>query len=365
MNLEFFIGDVEKILDPLYIGRVKVRVYGDHTLDTEILPTDDLPWATVLNDIHSHSTTGKGQTPLGLRIGSKVVGFYLDAAKQRPVVLGAIAGKDDVNTLAINYTEPGVGYIPDPENEEDPIPDVTLEHPSLTERKAARLNENDEVIQVATPIADKKDIEVFGGIVGTVPEIINEAWSQPEIPYMAEYPDNHIYESTTGHLFEFDDTIDISDPILPISKQRIHLRHTIGTGIEIHPTGVRVDTTVADAYDIIDGNHYAHIKSNESITINGALKILVNTNKETGNDYTIQVDDGGNVNVQVDDGQINLVTGGDGNDINLYSSGDINMRAKQDINMRALGNVNEDIEGNQTTQVTGNIDIDAARIDMN
>ena len=33
--------------------------------------------------------------------------------------------------------------------------------------------------------------------------------------------------------------------------------------------------------------------------------------------------------------------------------------------MRALGNVNEDIEGNQTTQVTGNIDIDAARIDMN
>ena len=86
MNLEFFIGDVEKILDPLYIGRIKVRVYGDHTLDKEILPTDDLPWATVLNDIHSHSTTGKGQTPLGLRVGSKVVGFYLDAAKQLSLI---------------------------------------------------------------------------------------------------------------------------------------------------------------------------------------------------------------------------------------------------------------------------------------
>ena len=134
MNLEFFIGDVEKILDPLYIGRIKVRVYGDHTLDKEILPTDDLPWATVLNDIHSHSTTGKGQTPLGLRVGSKVVGFYLDATKQRPVVLGSIAGKDDVNALAINYTEATVGYVPDPENKTDPTPDTCLLYTSPSPR---------------------------------------------------------------------------------------------------------------------------------------------------------------------------------------------------------------------------------------
>jgi hypothetical protein len=364
MNLEFFIGDVEKILDPLYIGRIKVRVYGDHTLDKEILPTDDLPWATVLNDIHSHSTTGKGQTPLGLRVGSKVVGFYLDAAKQRPVVLGSIAGKDDVNALAINYTEATVGYVPDPENKEDPTPDTTLEHPSLTARKASRLDENDQVIQVAVPVTDTKTIDVFGETIGTIEAVINEPWSEPEIPYMAQYPDNHIYESTTGHLLEFDDTIDISDPEVPISKQRVHLRHANGTGIEIHPDGTRVDNIKKDSYNIIDGDHYAHIKSNESITINGALKILVNTNKGE-NDYTIQVDDGGNVNVQVDDGQINLVTGGDGNDINLYSSGDINMRAKQDIHMRALGNFKKDIEGFSKEETTSYVDIDASRIDLN
>ena len=364
MNLEFFIGDVEKILDPLYIGRIKVRVYGDHTLDKEILPTDDLPWATVLNDIHSHSTTGKGQTPLGLRVGSKVVGFYLDAAKQRPVVLGSIAGKDDVNTLAVNYTEATVGYVPDPENKTDPTPDVTLEHPSLTARKASRLDENDQVIQVAVPVTDAKTIDIFGETIGTIESVVNEPWSEPEIPYMAQYPDNHIYESTTGHLLEFDDTIDISDPLVPISKQRIHLRHANGTGIEIHPDGTRVDNIKKDQYNIIDGDHYAHIKSNESITINGALKILVNTNKGE-NDYTIQVDDGGNVNVQVDDGQINLVTGGDGNDINLYSSGDINMRAKQDIHMRALGNFKKDIEGFSKEETTSYVDIDASRIDLN
>lgn len=364
MNLQFFIGDVEKITDPLYIGRLKVRIFGDHTLDKEILPTDDLPWATVLNDVHSHSTTGKGQTPLGLRVGSKVIGFYLDAAKQRPVVLGALPGKDDVNTLAINYTEATKGYVPDPENKSDPIPDPLLEHPSLTSRKAARLDENDKVIQVPTPAIDGRTIDIFGETVGTIESIASTPWSEPAIPYMAQYPDNHVYETTGGHLLEFDDTIDISDPEKPVSKERIHLRHKIGTGIEIFPDGTRVDNIKKDAYSIIDGNHYCHIKDDETVTINGSLKVLINTDKGS-NDYTIQVDDGGNVNIQVDNGQINLVTGGDGNDINLFSSGDINMRAKQDIHMRALGNFKKDIEGFSKEETTSFVDIDASRIDLN
>jgi len=342
MNLEFFIGDVEQITDPLYIGRIKVRVFGDHTLNKEILPTGDLPWATVLNDVHSHSTTGKGQTPLGLRVGSKVIGFYLDPAKQRPVVLGSLPGKDDVNTLATALSE----------------------HASLTARRAARLDGNDQVIQIPTPVTDAKTIDVFGETVGSVEASISEPWSEPEIPYGAIYPDNHVLETTGGHLLEFDDTIDNTDADNPISKERIHLRHTIGTGIEMFPDGTRVDNIKKDSYNIVDGNHYAHIKDNESITINGSLKVLVNTDKGS-NDYTIQVDDGGNVNIQVDDGQINLVTGGDGNDINIYSSGDINMRAKQDIHMRALGNFKKDIEGFSKEETTSYVDIDASRIDLN
>ena len=163
---------------------------------------------------------------------------------------------------------------------------------------------------------------------------------------------------------EFDDTIDTSDADNPITKKRIHLRHANGTGLEIHPDVNRVDNIKKDAYDIIDGNHYAHIKDNESITINGSLKVLINTDKGS-NDYTIQVEDGGNVNIQVDDGQINLVTTGDGNDINIVSSGDINMRAKQDVNIRALGNFIKDIEGFSKEEITEYVDIDAERIDLN
>ena len=327
MNLQFFIGDVEKITDPLYIGRLKVRIFGDHTLDKEILPTDDLPWATVLNDVHSHSTTGKGQTPLGLRVGSKVVGFYLDAAKQRPVILGSIPGKDDVNTLATAQSD----------------------HASLTARKEARTT------NIATPVTDAKTIEVFGKSVGQIEASISQPFSEPEIPYAAIYPENHVLETTSGHLVELDDTD---------TKERIHLRHAVGTGLEIHPDGTRVDITKKDAYNIIDGHHYCHIKDNETVTINGSLKVLVNTDKGS-NDYTIQVDDGGNVNIQVDNGQINLVTGGDGNDINIVSSGDINMSARQDVNIRALGSYNKDIEGNSTEQTTGNYAVNATRIDLN
>ena len=90
----------------------------------------------------------------------------------------------------------------------------------------------------------------------------------------------------------------------------------------------------------------------------------MNTDKGS-NDYTIQVDEGGNCNIQTDSGQINLVTGGHSNDINIVSSGNINMSAMQSLNVRVLGDLNEDVEGKQVTQVTGNIDIDGSRIDLN
>ena len=330
--MNFFVGNIESITDPLKNGRVKCRVLGDHTSDRVILPTDDLPWATPHNDIHSHSSMGKGQTPLGLRVGSWVVGFYLDAKKQRPMILGSIAGnpgENDVNRLAVN--------------------DPDLEHPSLTQRKAARTQ------SVAQPDRQLRRVKVFGQTVGEVASENNDPWSEPETPYAAEYPENHVYESTSGHIMEFDDTID---------KERIHLRHEVGTGYEIHPDGTKVDIVKKDQYSVVEGSHYCNIKDNETVTINGSLKVLVNTDKGS-NDYTIQVDEGGNCNIQTDSGQINLVTGGHSNDINIVSSGNINMSAMQSLNVRVLGDLNEDVEGKQTTQVTGNIDIDGSRIDLN
>jgi len=41
-------GVVEDRLDPEKIGRVKVRILGHHTEDKNVLPTEDLPFAQVL-----------------------------------------------------------------------------------------------------------------------------------------------------------------------------------------------------------------------------------------------------------------------------------------------------------------------------
>ena len=42
-NFVWFFGVIEDIIDPLNIGRVKVRCYGWHTEDREVLPPEGLP----------------------------------------------------------------------------------------------------------------------------------------------------------------------------------------------------------------------------------------------------------------------------------------------------------------------------------
>ena len=82
------------IPDPLRLGRVKVRCIGYHTQDRNQLPTEDLPWATVLHPITSPGISGVGTNP-NLLEGTTVFGFFLDAHdKQHPVILGCFAGRD-------------------------------------------------------------------------------------------------------------------------------------------------------------------------------------------------------------------------------------------------------------------------------
>lgn len=44
----WFFGIVEDRQDPLGLGRVRVRAYGFHTDKLTEIPSDNLPWASVL-----------------------------------------------------------------------------------------------------------------------------------------------------------------------------------------------------------------------------------------------------------------------------------------------------------------------------
>lgn len=84
---------MEDNVDPLTLGRVKVRCFGIHPEDRQDVPTKDLPWATTVQPNTSASISGIGQSPNGLEQGSWVIGFFADGERaQFPIVLGSLPG---------------------------------------------------------------------------------------------------------------------------------------------------------------------------------------------------------------------------------------------------------------------------------
>ena len=89
----WFTGVVEDRNDPTKLGRVRVRCVGYHTDNKTKIPTEDLPWAWVLQTIHTPSMNGMGHTPGFLVEGTWVVGFFRDAETlQEPIIMGSLPG---------------------------------------------------------------------------------------------------------------------------------------------------------------------------------------------------------------------------------------------------------------------------------
>lgn len=83
---QLYFGIVEDRNDPLKLGRCRVRIAGLHTHDKRELPTEDLPWATVLSPIGSDDTT-----ILAPREGTEVAVYFYDyPINQFPVVIGKV-----------------------------------------------------------------------------------------------------------------------------------------------------------------------------------------------------------------------------------------------------------------------------------
>jgi len=115
-TFKWWIGEVENIQDPDRAGRVQVRIIGQHD-DVTRIPTESLPWAQVMQPVTSAAAGGIGTAPVGLVLGSKVVGFWADGEDaQFPVIMGSIAragrpannGQTVNGAPAIDFTGAGV-----------------------------------------------------------------------------------------------------------------------------------------------------------------------------------------------------------------------------------------------------------------
>ena len=297
MGMEFiwFMGVVEdRTTDPLKLGRCKVRCLGFHTEDKSILPTADLPWASVMQPIQSAAMQGIGETPLGVVEGTWVVGFFRDGEiAQEPIVMGTIGG----------------------------IP----EHKEFTNKKNSWDTSNLTGRVTSTPIANEPTEST--------------TWDEPDYStvHIPKYPKNHVKETESGHIVEFDDTD---------SQTRINIQHQSGTFEEIHHNGDKVTRVV--------GKHYEVIVSDENVLVKGSCNVTIDSNCKT---YIK-----GNWDIQVDGNKTEVVkknvteTYGTENTEHSHTVSVTGRRAETVTNT-----VTETYQDNQKTDITGTLDLNAPR----
>lgn len=333
-SFQWHFGVVEDRNDPSKTGRVRVRFYGVHSDDLSKLPTDKLPWATVMQPPTSTANSGKGGPITGIIEGSWVVGFFIDEGfYQKPLVLGCLPGQP------FNEPEPDKafndpnGIYPSQTNE----PDSSKLARGNAAEKHYTLRRKRIRVEGGIKTAKAPELGTFEITKDTRPNTDYEAdsWNEPEprgyldpgdtLPYPSKYPFNYVFESENNTIFEIDDTP---------GAQRINMEHgASGTFQEIQHDGSRITKIYGKDYEIvaegknvkitggcnvtikgdaklfIDGDKYEEVTGSHYLTIYGDKheKIQGNFNQEIGTDRGINV--GGNNFILINNNNITTVKG--------------------------------------------------------
>ena len=275
----WFTGVVEDRFDPEEMNRVKVRCFGYHTEDIGILPTDKLPWATVMMPATDSGTSGIGNTPHGLMEGSWVVGFFRDGpSAQDPMILGSIASSSSSRDKSLGFT--GSNF---PKGEYIDQSDVNFSARATKYKQGTsnveRTKQDYPTITTASPakistVAPDKPDSFYAAQTWTELKPLNE--------HKPDYPYNKVNETEAGHIFEVDDTP---------GNLRLNKQHASGSYEEIYNDGTRQVKIVGEDYEIIVSNKNVHIKGNMNMTVDGDLRQLVygNYHLEVEKDFTMNI----------------------------------------------------------------------------
>ena len=286
----WFTGVVEDRNDPTKLGRVRVRCVGYHTDDKIKIPTEDLPWAWVLQTVHTPSMNGMGHTPGFLVEGTWVMGFFRDPdTLQEPIIMGSLPGVPE------KLGDPNKGFNDPNRRETNPELDGynTSVYPRTTgEPDTNRLARNFEVQD--TIVGDKKAKVVEG-----IRSADGTTYDEPTTTYNAVYPKNHVFESESGHIVEYDDSSGV---------ERVAQYTMPGTFYEVDAAGNRVDKVVSNDYHLVSGNNHEHIQGDMHLTVEGTLNIKCKAfNIEVTDDYTEDV--GGNQTIKIEGSRTTDING--------------------------------------------------------
>ena len=298
----WFTGVVEDRADPLFLNRVRTRVFDFHTEDKAKLPTNDLPWATVLMPTTVSGVSAIGEGIHGLVEGSWVFGFFKDGSDaQDPVIMGTIMGQNTAGSEStMGFNDPN-GIFP----------------------REQGIDTSDRAIGIES--TKKARVGIF----------------EPEDPYRGEYPYNKVRITESGHMIEFDDTP---------GAERINIQHRSGAFIEIHPDN-KMRTRSAERFDAMQtwivnvaGDSVVNVGGNAVTTIQG--------------DSTITVAGKSNIDARGD------VLSRNYGDTTAYNTGKTTLNALDDVTVKSLGNLVVDVAGTLSMTSGGDMSFIAPNITM-
>ena len=400
-NFVWWQGVVEDRIDPLKLGRCRVRILGYHTdnkVEGEGIPTEHLPWATPSQPITSAAMNGIGTTPLGPVEGTWVFGFFRDGEEaQEPVMIGTFGGIPEVpSNPVIGFNDPeGVYPLSTHLNEQDtnrlargggeiPVPlssdtgKTSEDSPSLSYKRKTRNTDVPTALagDITTTIPNTNNIALYEASLWNEPNPryggTGDSPTQylPSVELSSMYPYNHVRMSESGHVEEWDDTP---------TAERLHRFHKSGTFEEIQPDGTKITKIIGNEYEITLGHKGVLIHGTCNVTIAGdcrmlyqgdlvqevygdyhlnvhgdtRTKILGNEAKEILADQKVVVN--GTSDFKIGEDQIVNITG----DSTINIIGDAAETISGDLAEITFGSMTNLINGNTMIISTGNLDLSA------
>lgn len=200
-------GVVEDRMDPLMLGRCKVRISGIHTQDKTILPTADLPWANPMMPIPQAGVSGIGTTPVGPMPGTWVYVAFHDAEQQQPILLGGICGVPQSKTAQLVNKSTG-NIFTEGGKQTDPTGNIIG---SLQDAAQSVISSAEEVAALPGEVVAGLN-DIVSAAEGVVQGCIDAAIAAAEAAVAAamEAINNEINELVSDALDAFGDMTDLS-----------------------------------------------------------------------------------------------------------------------------------------------------------
>jgi len=334
----WFIGVVEDINDPEEMGRVRVRCFGFHDANKITIPTESLPWASVMTSVTSASTSGVGNSSTGLVQGSWVVGFFRDGTSaQDPLIMGSLPSSHLTKNenKNIGFSDPDSVY---PLEEKLAEPDVPRE---------ARKDFTNSYSYITKSEAKDKYKGISTANSGP-------SWNFPNVADVIKptYPLNHVHAfADNSNVIEYDSTKD--------SHRFSHVGPN-KTFTEIDKDGNESQVITGARYKVIAKGDNVYITGGCNLTIEGGCRTKIDGNWEiyvNGNKNEVVT---GNVTETIKKNKTESVSG------TIDQTAGTKGESTQSVStIMGGGTVTQKITGNFKQEVTGNIDIDANRIDLN